>query len=124
MPYGGVPINFVLDRSSTRMIISYAKSPLLEVFRISTFGDNFDAQSLGLMRGPPSGKSGSDKVRPKRGEGQSPFDEDLWERATCVDMGFVGQALGTKGSLFVGAWNGDDGARAAFIAFHLDDVSM
>jgi hypothetical protein len=66
----------------------------------------------------------SEKARGKRPEGTSPFDEDSWERGICMDMGFVGQALGDKGSLFAGAWNGDDGGKLAFVGFYLDDINV
>ena len=123
VPYGGIPTNFALDKSSRRLVVSYAKSPLLEVFGFSAFGENVDTPSLGLIRGPSGNKNLSEKARGKRQEGQSPFDEDLWERDTCVDLGFVGQVLDTAGSLFAGAWNGEDGAKVTFVAFYMDDIS-
>jgi hypothetical protein len=124
VPYGGVPTNFALDNAAKRLVVSYTKSPLLEVFGVSIGGDNLDVASLGLVRGPPWKKSMSDKARGKRVEGQSLFQEDLWERATCIDMGFVEGALGAKGKLFVGAWNQDDSAQAAFVPFYLDENAI
>ena len=124
VPYGGVPTYFTLDKSSKRLVVSYSNSPLLEVFAFTSSGGSIDAPSIGLIRGPSTGRGMSDKAKGKRPEGQSPFDEDSWERASCVDMGFVGQALGDKGSLFAGGWNGDDGGKVAFVAFYLDDISV
>lgn len=125
VPFGGIPDNFAFDRTSKRLVVSYTKSPLLEVFGFSNFGDSVDATALGLIRGPTAGaRTISDKARGKKPEGQSPFEEDLWERTNCSDMGFVGQALGAKGSLFAGAWNGEEGGKIAFVAFYLDDISI
>lgn len=122
VPYGGVPAGFALDKTGKRLVVSYSKSPLLEAFALSQVADSVDASSVGVIRGPP-GKSIGDKIRGKLPEGQSPFEEDSWERAVCVDMGFVGQALGDKGSLFAGAWNGGDGGKVAFVAFYMDDIN-
>lgn len=124
VPYGGFPRGFVLDKSSRRLVVSYSKSPLLEVFALSNIADPANATSLGVIRGPPSGKLITEKAKGKRPEGQSPFEEDSWARGICVDVGFVGQALGDKGSLFAGGWNGEDGGRLAFVAFHLEDINM
>jgi hypothetical protein len=124
VPYGGIPTYFTLDKSSKRLVVSYSKSPLLEVFSFSNVGGAIEAPSIGLIRGPSAGKGMSEKARGKRPEGTSPFDEDSWERSICVDMGFVGQALGDKGSLFAGAWNGDDGGKLAFVGFYLDDINI
>ena len=123
MPYGGIPTGFALDKSTRRLIVSYSKSPLLEVFAISRIADGVDASSIGIIRGP-SGKSIGEKAKGKRPEGQSPFEEDSWERSICVDMGFVGQALGDQGSLFVGGWNGDDGGKVAFVVFYMEDIGV
>ena len=120
VPYGGIPTYFTLDKSSKRLVVSYADSPLLEVFAFTSSNGSIDAPSIGLIRGPSTGRGMPDKAKGKRPEGQSPFDEDSWERASCVDMGFVGQALGDKGSLFAGGWNGDECGKVAFVAFYLD----
>ncbi len=124
VPYGGFPSRFVLDKSSRRLVVSYSKSPLLEVFSISNIAYPANATSLGVIRGPSSGKQISEKAKGKQPEGQSPFEEDSWARGICVDMGFVGQALGDKGSLFAGGWNGEDGGKLAFVAFHLEDINV
>lgn len=124
VPYGGFPRGFVLDKSSRRLVVSYSKSPLLEVFVLSNIANPANATSLGVIRGPSSGKLISEKAKGKRPEGQSPFEEDSWARGICVDMGFVGQALGDKGSLFVGGWNGEDSGKLAFVAFHLEDINV
>jgi len=123
VPYGGAPTGFSLDRSGRRLVVSYSKSPLLEAFVLSHIPNGIEASSVGVIRGP-SGKSIGDKAKGKRADGQSPFDEDSWERAVCVDMGFVGQALGDKGSLFAGGWNGEDGGKLAFVAFYMDDINV
>jgi hypothetical protein len=124
VPYGGCPTNFALDPTSRRVIVSYSKSPLLEVFAFSNVTGAPEALSLGLVRGPSTGKGLGEKAKGKLREGQSPYEEGSWERAICVDMGFVGQALGKQGSLFAGAWNGEDGGKLAFVAFYLDDINM
>ena len=124
MPYGGVPSTFALDKASKRLIVSYAKSPLLEVFAFDSSLDSLDAPSLGLIRGPSSGKIMSERAMGKMREGQSPYDEGSWDKTMCVDMGFVGQALGSKGSLFAGGWNGEDGGKVAFVAFYLEDITV
>jgi hypothetical protein len=113
-----------LDKSSRRLVVSYSKSPLLEVFALSNVAGPANATSLGVIRGPSSGKQISEKAKGKRPEGQSPFEEDSWARGICVDRGFVGQALGDKGSLFAGGWNGEDGGKLAFVAFHLEDINV
>jgi hypothetical protein len=124
VPYGGTPTNFALDATSRRVIVSYSQSPLLEAFSFSSAAGIAEAQTLGLIRGPSTGKGIGEKAKGKLREGQSPYEEGSWERAVCVDMGFVGQALGDKGSLFAGAWNGEDGGKLAFVAFYLEDVNM
>jgi hypothetical protein len=123
VPYGGFPTNFSFDKSANRLVVSYSKSPLLEVFALSKLADTVDAESIGVIRGP-SGKTISEKAKGKRVEGTSPFDQDSWERGICVDMGFVGKALGENGSLFAGAWNGEDGGKLAFVAFYLQDINL
>jgi hypothetical protein len=124
VPYGGNPTNFALDPTSRRIVVSYSKSPLLEAFAFSSAASVAEAHSLGLVRGPSTGKKLGEKAKGKLREGQSPYEEGSWEQAICVDMGFVGQALGDKGSLFAGAWNGEDGGKLAFVAFYLDDINM
>ena len=113
-----------MDHSSRRLVVSYSKSPLLEVFSLSDVAKLANATPVGIVRGPSSGKYVSDKVKGKRPEGHSPFAEDSWARAICVDLGFVGQALGDKGSLFAGGWNGEDGGKLAFVAFYLEDINV
>lgn len=124
VPYGGVPNRFVLDTLSQRLVVSYAKSPLLETFALPGLAEQFNTISRGVLRGPSTGKLLSEKLRGKRPEGRSPFEEDNWAQTKCVDMGFVGQALGGKGSLFAASWNGDEGGKVNFVAFYLDDMRV
>jgi hypothetical protein len=105
-------------------VVSYSKSPLLEAFSFSLFDNIVEYQSIGVIRGPSSIKVLSEKARGKLPEGRSPFEEDSWERSLCVAMGFVGQALGNKGSLFAAAWNTDDGGKMAFIPFRVQNISL
>ena len=123
IPYGGVPTGFAVDKTFTRLVVSYSKSPLLEVFALRDIGEG-DIPSIGLIRGPMTGKSVTDKSRGKRPEGQSPFEDSSWDRSICVDLGFVGQALGGKNSLFASAWNGETGGKLSFVAFYRGDLSM
>lgn len=104
--------------------MSFSKSPLVEVFALPDIAYPAGATSLGVIRGPAFGKQMSEKARGKRPEAQSPFDEDAWARAICIDLGFVGQGLGNKGALLAGAWNGADGGKLAFVAFHLEDINV
>jgi hypothetical protein len=113
-----------LDPTSRRVIVSYSKSPLLEAFSFSSVDGVAEAQTLGLVRGPSTSKGMGEKSKGKLREGQSPYEDSSWERAICVDMGFAGQALGDKGSLFAGAWNGEDGGKLAFVGFYLEDIDM
>jgi len=124
VPFGGVPTRFALDTLSQRLVVSYAKSPLLEAFALPNLADPAKAVSMGLLRGPSMGKLLSEKLRGKRPEGRSPFEEDNWAQTKCVDMGFVGQALGEKGSLFAASWNGDDAGKVTFVAFYRDDIHI
>jgi hypothetical protein len=124
VPYGGNPTGFALDASSRRLIVSYSRSPLLEVFALSSIAEPASALSVGVLRGPSAGKQMSEKAKGKMPEGPSPFEEDVWARAMCVDMGFVGQVLGGSGCLFTGAWNGEEGGKVAFVAFHLEDIGV
>jgi hypothetical protein len=123
IPYGGIPTEFALDQSSRRLVVSYSRSPLLEVFALSNNLNPAESLSLGLIRGPSTGKLASEKAKGKRPEGQSPFEENSWVRAICVDVGFVGQAVGGKRSLLAGGWNGEDGGKLAFIPFYLEDIN-
>ena len=123
IPYGGIPTGFALDKTFTRLVVSYSKSPLLEVFALRDISEG-DIPSIGVIRGPVTGRSSTDKSRGKRPEGQSPFEDSSWDRAICVDLGFVGQALGAKNSLFAGAWNGETGGKLSFVAFYLGDLNM
>jgi hypothetical protein len=111
-----------LDQSSRRLIISYSRSPLLEVFALPNVVNPAEALSVGLIRGPSAGKTVSEKAKGKRPEGQSPFEENSWVRAICVDVGFVGQGEGGKRSLLAGGWNGEDGGKLAFVPFYLEDL--
>ena len=77
---------------------------------------------MGLIRGPSAGKTVSEKAKGKRPEGQSPFEENSWVRAICVDVGFVGQREDGKRSLLAGGWNGEDGGKLAFVPFYLEDL--
>ena len=122
VPFGGVPTRFALDTLSQRLVVSYAKSPLLEAFAFPDPADPANAISTGVLRGPSAGKLLIEKPRGKRPEGRSPFEEDNWAQIKCVDMGFVGQALGEKGSLFAASWNGDEAGKVTFVPFYLDDI--
>jgi hypothetical protein len=106
------------------LVVSYAKSPLLEAFALRTLAEPFNANSTGVIRGPSTVRLLSEKLRGKRPEGRSPFEEDNWAQTKCVDMGFVGQALGERGSLFAASWNGDDGGKVGFVAFYLDKMQV
>lgn len=94
------------------------------MFALSNVVEPANALSVGVLRGPSVGKQMSEKAKGKRPAGQSPFEEDIWARAMCVDMGFVGQVLGNSGCLFAGGWNGEDGGKVAFVAFHLEDAGV
>jgi hypothetical protein len=122
--FGGIPARFVLDKSSRRLVVSYSKSSLLEVFAIPNIADPSTAASVGVIRGPSSGRQFSERAKGKRPEGQSPVEGESWTRTICVDMGFVGQALGDKGSLLASGWNGEDGGKLAFVAFYFEDINM
>jgi len=91
---------------------------------LSDSPDPSNAVSGGVIRGPSTEKQLGEKAKGKSSEGDSAFEDSSWVRAICVDMGFVGQALGDNGSLFAGAWNGEDGGKLAFVAFYLEDVKM
>lgn len=91
---------------------------------MSNIANPATAISVGIIRGPSSGKFMTEKAKGKRQEGQSPFEENSWARTICVDMGFVRQATGDEDSLFAGGWNGEDGGKLAFVSFHLEDISV
>ena len=123
IPYGGIPMEFALDQSSRRLVVSYSRSPLLEVLAFPNTVSPADALSVGLIRGPSAGKIASEKAKGKRPEGQSPFEENSWVRTISVGVGFVGQAVAGKRSLLAGGWNDEDGGKLAFVPFYFEDIN-
>ena len=114
-----------MDPSSRRLVVSYSKSPLLEVFALASLGKPANACSIGLIRGPSTEKQIGEKSKGKRLEGLSPFEEDSWARSICVDVGFVkGKPLEDKCAVLAGAWNGDNGGKIAFVPFYLEDINV
>ena len=124
IPYGGIPAEFALDQSSRRLVVSYSRSPLLEVFSLPSTANPKEALSLGLIRGPSTGRLAAEKVRGKRPEGQNPFQEDSWVRSICVGIGFVGHATDGRQPTVACGWNGDDGGKLAFVPFYTEDITV